>query len=394
MKMNSSSIWTPFKEDNWTVKGIAPLRCDTGNCSQQWTKFSLWCNRRAQWWLGLVRGRRQNNHTCLRLIDHKNNIIIILISFAISLVRWSTNRERRFNLLSTEQFASIVARSCNWLRTLIRRVFLTFSSVFEKAKREGERKKEKLQNHPSSKKRPFICSVYLWVSLVDVNEELIFFIMPKKSSDINKPRPPVTAYNLFVRTCRDELRRKHPLLTVEYNVISRKCSERWKMMSDQEKKRFNDTADSQRKRYKEDLASYVQTQTIKQESATSSILLQTPATQYLPEPVLSPLIKQELPQQHTLIMPTVTPLMNNSGMVNLGKKPAKKRERKQKDPLAPKKPLSAYFLFCADERPKVQSSQAGVSLIGRKRVTWKKNESTIRAMLIYNVRSSRHPLLT
>ena len=72
--------------------------------------------------------------------------------------------------------------------------------------------------------------------------------MPKKSSDIIKPRGPITAYALFVRTCRDELRRKHPQLTVDYNVIVKKCSERWKIMNENEKKRFNDTADIQRKK--------------------------------------------------------------------------------------------------------------------------------------------------
>ena len=63
--------------------------------------------------------------------------------------------------------------------------------------------------------------------------------MPKKPLDANKPRGPVTAYALFVRTCRDELRRKYPQLTVDYNVIAKKCSERWKAMNDNEKKRFN-----------------------------------------------------------------------------------------------------------------------------------------------------------
>ena len=78
--------------------------------------------------------------------------------------------------------------------------------------------------------------------------------MPKKPIDINKPRGPITAYALFVRTCRDELRRKYPQLVVDYNVIVKKCSERWKVMNDMEKKRFSDTADSQRKRYKEEMA--------------------------------------------------------------------------------------------------------------------------------------------
>ena len=170
--------------------------------------------------------------------------------------------------------------------------------------------------------------------------------MPKKPLDVNKPRGPVTAYALFVRTCRDELRRKYPQLTVDYNVIVKKCSERWKTMNENEKKRFNDTAELQRKKYKEDLATYQQEQLIKQQSATSSILLQTPSTQYLIEP-------QQ--QQQTLILPNTTP----QTILNLPKKAIKKRERKPKDPLAPKKPLSAYFLFCADERPKVHGSQTG-----------------------------------
>jgi hypothetical protein len=175
--------------------------------------------------------------------------------------------------------------------------------------------------------------------------------MPKKPLDANKPRGPVTAYALFVRTCRDELRRKHPQLTVDYNVIARKCSERWKAMNDNEKKRFNETADLQRKRYKEEMAIYLQEQSVKQQqqqSATSSILLQTPATQYLVEP-----------QQHILTIPPQTQHTSTTTSVPVPKKPARKRERKPKDPHAPKKPLSAYFLFCADERPKVHGSQTG-----------------------------------
>ncbi|CAF1028295.1 unnamed protein product [Adineta steineri] len=178
--------------------------------------------------------------------------------------------------------------------------------------------------------------------------------MPKKPVDANKPRGPITAYALFVRTCRDELRRKYPQLTVDYNVITRKCSERWKAMNENEKRRFNETADLQRKRYKEELATYQQEQSAKllqQQSVASSILLQTPSAQYLVEP-------SQQQQQHTLIMPTSA----QHTIVNTPKKITKKRERKPKDPLAPKKPLSAYFLFCADERPKVHGSQSGMSV--------------------------------
>lgn len=143
--------------------------------------------------------------------------------------------------------------------------------------------------------------------------------MPKpstfNSNGPSKGRGAVTPYNLFVRTCREELRRKYPQLNVDYSVIARKCSERWKGMTEQEKKRFYDTAELQKKRYHEEI--------IPSTGPTGFLLESTPST---------------------------LPMM---------KKPLKKKERKVKDPHAPKKPLSAYFLFCADERPKLLNSQTG-----------------------------------
>ena len=183
--------------------------------------------------------------------------------------------------------------------------------------------------------------------------------MPKKALDANKPRGPVTAYALFVQTCRSELRRKYPQLAVDYNVIVKKCSERWKAMNETEKKRFNETAEMHRKRYKEELANYQQEQQAKQQqqSATSSILLPNPSSSFLIESSSVPQVQQQNP--HPLMMPT-TNLQHATTLVApvvQPKKPA--RKRKPKDPHAPKKPLSAYFLFCADERPKVHGSQTG-----------------------------------
>ena len=183
--------------------------------------------------------------------------------------------------------------------------------------------------------------------------------MPKKPLDANKPRGPVTPYTLFVRTCREELRRKYPQLTVDYSVISRKCSERWKGMTDNEKRRFIDTADSQRKRYKAEMEIYLKEQAVKKEQqqqpVTPSLSLQTPSTQYRLETQHRTLIIPPPPQQAAVPPPTMTTVVTGP------KKTTKKRERKPKDPHAPKKPLSAYFLFCADERPKVQGLQSGKS---------------------------------
>jgi len=192
--------------------------------------------------------------------------------------------------------------------------------------------------------------------------------MPKKPLDANKPRGPVTAYALFVRTCRDELRRKYPQLSVDYNVIAKRCSDRWKQMSDSEKKRFNETAELQRKLYKEEMITYqeqlAKQQQQQQQSATSSILLQTPATQYIVEQQTHTLVMQPQQQQQQHSTPSI---------VTVPKKPP--RKRKPKDPFAPKKPLSAYFLFCADERPKVLGSNSGMSVSDVARelgIRWKK----------------------
>lgn len=38
------------------------------------------------------------------------------------------------------------------------------------------------------------------------------------------------------------------------------------------------------------------------------------------------------------------------------------RASKQKDPNAPKRPLSAFFLFSQDERPKIKSENASLSV--------------------------------
>lgn len=199
--------------------------------------------------------------------------------------------------------------------------------------------------------------------------------MPKKALDTNKPRGPVSAYALFVQTCRTELKRKYPQLTVDYNVIVKKCSERWKAMNENEKRRFNDTAELHRKRYKEELANYQQEQQAKQQqqqqSATSSILLPNPSNPFLIDSCsVGQLAPNQTTPSHSLLMPT-TNLQNGTTLIVPAatasvtpivppKKPP--RKRKPKDPHAPKKPLSAYFLFCADERPKVHGSQSGMSV--------------------------------
>lgn len=110
-----------------------------------------------------------------------------------------------------------------------------------------------------------------------------------------KPRGRSTAYAYFVQHCRQEHKRLHPNENVVFAEFSRQCAERWKNMGEHEKKHFHDMASNDKKRYDEEMKHYV-------------------------------------PPKGT-----------------------KKGRRRQKDPSAPKRALSAFFWFCHDERPAVRS---------------------------------------
>ncbi|CAF0977110.1 unnamed protein product [Brachionus calyciflorus] len=111
-----------------------------------------------------------------------------------------------------------------------------------------------------------------------------------------KPKGRMSAYTYFVQMCREEHRKKHPNENVNFTEFSKKCAERWKQMTEPEKKRFAEMADKDKQRYDKEMANY-------------------------------------------------TPLVDAGG----------RKKKKKKDPNAPKRALSAFFLFCADERPNVKA---------------------------------------
>lgn len=111
-----------------------------------------------------------------------------------------------------------------------------------------------------------------------------------------KPKGRMSAYTYFVQTCREEHRKKFPNENVNFTEFSKKCAEKWKGMGEKEKKRFADMAEKDKQRYDREMASY-------------------------------------------------TPPQGEGGA----------KKRKKKDPNAPKRPLSTFFLFSQDERPAVKA---------------------------------------
>ena len=106
-----------------------------------------------------------------------------------------------------------------------------------------------------------------------------------------------SAFSYFVKECKEEHKRRFPDEQLPMAEFNRKASERWKNMSEREKKWFNIQAESGRK-------------------ADSDFSPKTP-----------------------------------SSGVKRGRKP-----RSKKDPMAPKRALSGFFWFSNDERPKVKAA--------------------------------------
>ncbi|XP_031719678.1 high mobility group protein B1b [Anarhichas minor] len=122
----------------------------------------------------------------------------------------------------------------------------------------------------------------------------------KMAKDPRKPKGRMSSYAYFVQTCREEHKKKHPDASVNFAEFSKKCSERWKTMSQKEKGKFEDMAKLDKVRYERDMKNY--------------------------DP------------------------------------PKGQKKKRYKDPNAPKRPPSAFFLFCGDFRPKVKSEHPGLTI--------------------------------
>ncbi|KAL1790166.1 high mobility group protein B1 [Sigmodon hispidus] len=109
----------------------------------------------------------------------------------------------------------------------------------------------------------------------------------------------MSSYAFFVQTCREERKKKHPDSSVNFSELSKKCSERWKTMSAKEKGKFEDMAKADKARYEREMKTYIP--------------------------------------------------------------PKGETKKKFKDPNAPKRPPSAFFLFCSEYRPKIKGEHPGLS---------------------------------
>ncbi|XP_064226857.1 high mobility group protein B1-like [Aotus nancymaae] len=117
--------------------------------------------------------------------------------------------------------------------------------------------------------------------------------------DPNNSKGKLSSYAFFVRTCQEE-DKKHPDASVSFLAFSKRCSERWKIMSAEEKGKFEDMAKADKAHYEREMKTHIP------------------------------------PQGET--------------------------EKKFKDSITPKRPPSAFFLFCSEYCPKIKGEHPGLSM--------------------------------
>nr|XP_012292381.1 high mobility group protein B1-like [Aotus nancymaae] len=115
----------------------------------------------------------------------------------------------------------------------------------------------------------------------------------------------MSSYAFFVQICREEHKKQHPDASVNFSEFSQKYSERWKTMSAKKKGKF-------RKKGKFEGMAKVD--------------------------------KARYEREMKIYIP-----------------PKGKTKKKFKDPNAPKRPPSAFFLFCSEYRPKIKGEHPGLS---------------------------------
>ncbi|KAJ8416567.1 hypothetical protein AAFF_G00358550 [Aldrovandia affinis] len=118
--------------------------------------------------------------------------------------------------------------------------------------------------------------------------------------DTNKPKGKTSSYAFFVQNCREEQKTKHPGTSVNFSEFSKKCSEKWKNLTAKEKGHFEDRAKADKVRYDQEMQSYIP--------------------------------------------------------------PKGSKKRKMKDPNAPKRPPSAFFLFCSEHRATLKGEYPGITI--------------------------------
>jgi len=120
----------------------------------------------------------------------------------------------------------------------------------------------------------------------------------------------MSSYACFAQVIREEHRKKHPNEVINFTEFSKKCGDKWKEMTAEERRRFEQMADLDKERHKREMASFT--------AAGGDVA---------------------------------------DGKQQRGRK--RKSAKAKKDPGKPKRAWSAFFFYCDEFRPKVREENPG-----------------------------------
>lgn len=193
-----------------------------------------------------------------------------------------------------------------------------------------------------------------------------------------------TAYGVFVQACWAQHKRQYPdeLIHKEIEEFNKQCSVWWYNLSERERERFQEMADRSNAQQALTTPTYVNSGTVQQNNIVQNAVSSTTAGGGIPSfgtsfnysdyglqttggQVVNAVVDNTgtvlnystnaAPAGHTMIQQRTV-----VGTANVQANRAPQQQGKQsgkpvKDPNAPKKPLSAYFLFSQEERLKVKA---------------------------------------
>uniref|UniRef100_A0A673VG25 HMG box domain-containing protein n=1 Tax=Suricata suricatta TaxID=37032 RepID=A0A673VG25_SURSU len=188
--------------------------------------------------------------------------------------------------------------------------------------------------------------------------------------DPKKPKGKMSAYAFFVQTCREEHKKKNPEVPVNFAEFSKKCSERWKVLFFcvlQGSLSWIPWAGSHSPSEPPQGAVFVPlgSSCLSLELCVCFCFLKLgkslrPA--HCPEEFNRSCSLQAMSGKEKSKfdeMAKADKVRYDREMKDYG--PAK-GGKKKKDPNAPKRPPSGFFLFCSEFRPKIKSTNPGISI--------------------------------
>lgn len=190
------------------------------------------------------------------------------------------------------------------------------------------------------------------------------------SSNNGKPRGKMTAYAFFVHTCRQELKNSRPNQNVVFGEFSKKCAAKWKELEPHNKKPFEEMAARDKQRWEQEVevmnrqkqqqqAQLPPQQQIIQTTGPNGETIQQIVTVQPSDPQYQHSANQDSSGQGPSNQHTQHQENTNQRQTNRGKK---KKNPQPKDPNAPKRPHSAFLLYCSDHRPVVKEQCPGARI--------------------------------